>query len=226
MTLPPRVSVFVSLPTDDVMMLSVRRTMFVALIPIFPPSDNPADVLIVLFCISKLLPATSGLIRPSPALRKPDDSVVTVLPFMVMVEAVSSMLPSPTVALSVEPGELLKLCTDAEIVALFSVRVVASTVTLPPCPVLAALVSSGAILGWRRYRQGQAAGAPAEANRDVNMDIGETVQVEAWGSDGNASVKYRGALWRAAPAPDYTPATAGPHRIVEVVGSQLIVRKA
>lgn len=91
---------------------------------------------------------------------------------------------------------------------------------------VAAALSSAAILGWRRYRQGLVAGAPAEANRDVNMDIGETVQVEAWGSDGNASVKYRGALWRAAPAPDYTPASTGPHRIVEVVGSQLIVRKA
>ena len=91
---------------------------------------------------------------------------------------------------------------------------------------VAAVISSGAIIGWRRYRQGQVASAPAEANRDVNMDIGETVQVESWGSDGSASVKHRGALWSAAPAPGYTPTTPGPHRIVEVVGSQLIVRKA
>ena len=106
----------------------------------FPPSDSPAEVLIVLFCISKLSPATFGLMRISPALRKPDDSVVTVLPVMVMVEAVKPMLPSPTVALSVEPGELLKFFTEAEIVALLSAKFVASTVMLPPSPVLAALV--------------------------------------------------------------------------------------
>ena len=107
----------------------------------FPPSDNPAEVLIVLFCISKVFPGTGLLLMEiSPALLVPDDSVVTVLPVMVMVEAVKPMLPSPTVALSVEPGELLKFFTEAEIVALLSAKVVASTVMLPPSPVLAALV--------------------------------------------------------------------------------------
>ncbi len=92
--------------------------------------------------------------------------------------------------------------------------------------VVAALVSSGAILGWRRYRQGKAmANLPATANPDVILDVGQTVQVDNWGSDGTASVKHRGAQWSAAPAPGYAPVSTGPHRIVEVVGSQLIVRK-
>jgi membrane protein implicated in regulation of membrane protease activity len=91
--------------------------------------------------------------------------------------------------------------------------------------VVAAVVSGGSVLGLRRYKQGLPGSAPAEANRDVNLDIGETVQVDAWTGEGTASVKYRGATWTAAPAPGYTDTAAGAHRIVEVVGSKLLVHK-
>ena len=59
--------------------------------------------------------------------------------------------------------------------------------------VVAALFGGGAVYGWH-LRQGRRPAAPAaSANRDVNLDVGATVQVEAWNPDGTASVKYRGA---------------------------------
>lgn len=88
----------------------------------------------------------------------------------------------------------------------------------------AALVGGGAVLGWWAYRKRQPAATPAGANRDVNMDVGETVQVAGWNADGTASVKYRGAQWSVAHLPG-SELVAGPHRIVEVVGNRLIVDK-
>ena len=90
--------------------------------------------------------------------------------------------------------------------------------------VVAAVVGGGAIIVWRSYKLRQPAAPPASANRDVNLDIGETVNVENWRSDGTSSVHYRGAKWAVSLAPGAT-ATSGQHRIVEVVGSQLIVSK-
>src|SRR4051812_40866992 len=48
--------------------------------------------------------------------------------------------------------------------------------------VVAALVGGGAVTAWHLMRPRQPTG-PASANRDVNLDIGETVQVEAWNPD-------------------------------------------
>ena len=90
---------------------------------------------------------------------------------------------------------------------------------------VATVVGGAFMLACRSYKQRQPAALPAEANKDVNMDIGETVHVDAWHPDGDTSVKYRGAVWSVAPAAGYTPASPGTHHIVEVVGSQLIVRK-
>lgn len=90
--------------------------------------------------------------------------------------------------------------------------------------VLAALVGGGAVLVWHLKRPRAAAIRDAGANRDVNLDIGETVQVDAWDAHGSASVKYRGALWSAVAAPD-SPRVAGPYRIVEMRGSQLVIEK-
>jgi membrane protein implicated in regulation of membrane protease activity len=36
---------------------------------------------------------------------------------------------------------------------------------------------------------------PASSNRDVNLDVGETVVIEQWNTDGTAQVRYRGATW-------------------------------
>jgi membrane protein implicated in regulation of membrane protease activity len=90
--------------------------------------------------------------------------------------------------------------------------------------VMAALLSAGTVLGWRQYKKGQPASLPANFNRDVNLDIGETVQVETWNTDGTSTVKYRGANWAVASVAG-GPLNVGPHQVVEIVGSRLIVRK-
>lgn len=90
--------------------------------------------------------------------------------------------------------------------------------------VVAAFVGAGTVMGWRSYRKTQPLDAPAGANRDVNLDVGEIVQVDAWNPDGTASVKYRGAQWAVSNVSGGSLAT-GPHQVVEVVGSRLMVRK-
>ncbi|MDO9144145.1 NfeD family protein [Rhodoferax sp.] len=90
--------------------------------------------------------------------------------------------------------------------------------------VVAALLGGGCVLAWRSYKKHQPPALPAGANRDVNLDIGETLHIDAWNDDGTSTAKYRGATWSvtlrtgAASAP-------GLHRIVEVVGSRLMVEK-
>jgi membrane protein implicated in regulation of membrane protease activity len=87
---------------------------------------------------------------------------------------------------------------------------------------VAAVIGGGAVMGWNLFRQKNA--VATGANRDVNLDIGETVQVESWQPDGSASVKYRGAQWSAVLVPG-NPPSPGAHRIVEIRGSQLVLEK-
>ena len=89
---------------------------------------------------------------------------------------------------------------------------------------VAALVASGAVLGWRAYKMSVPSSRSANANPDVNLDIGATVQIDAWNPDGTANVKYRGANWTVSPEENH-PMTTGAHRVVGVLGSRLIVRK-
>jgi membrane protein implicated in regulation of membrane protease activity len=93
--------------------------------------------------------------------------------------------------------------------------------------ITAAVVGGGSVLLWRSIKQKQAAPLAAGVNADVNMDIGGTVQVAAWGADGTSTVSYRGAKWSVSHQNPQATAThsAGAHRIVEVVGSRLIVEK-
>jgi len=98
--------------------------------------------------------------------------------------------------------------------------------------VAAAVVGGGAVVVWHRWRQMRPAEPAASANRDVNMDVGQSVVVTQWESDGTARVRYRGADWTAQLHPDAVsdaaeqPATPGPYRIVSVEGSRLLVRPA
>ena len=91
--------------------------------------------------------------------------------------------------------------------------------------VAAALLGGGATFAWHLKRRRQPPAAPAESNHDVNLDIGQTVQVQSWNADGSARVQYRGAPWsvRLAQAGVATP---GPHIIVAVRGSELQVAPA
>ncbi len=88
--------------------------------------------------------------------------------------------------------------------------------------ILAAVVGGGAVALWHWRRAQHPSAARATANKDVNMDIGETVQVKHWDADRHTVVSYRGANWSATLAPG-VQADAGPHRIVEVLGNRLIL---
>jgi membrane protein implicated in regulation of membrane protease activity len=89
---------------------------------------------------------------------------------------------------------------------------------------LATVVGGGATVGWHFLKTRQATPAQANANSDVNPDIGSMVQVEAWNSDGTASVKYRGAQWAAIAAAG-SECTSGNYRIQEVHGNRLTIVK-
>lgn len=88
----------------------------------------------------------------------------------------------------------------------------------------AAVVGSAAVLGWRAFKRSRTPDLPASANHDVNLDIGETVQVDTWNPNRTAQVKYRGANWTVASV-ENEPLVPGEHQVVEVIGSRLIVQK-
>ncbi|MDR2852776.1 MAG: NfeD family protein [Burkholderiaceae bacterium] len=94
---------------------------------------------------------------------------------------------------------------------------------VPTQLVLAAIVSIASVFGWRHFGAKRST-LPARSNPDVNPDIGSSVFVEHWHDDGTATVRYRGASWKVA-ARAGASLVSGKHRIVEVVGSQLIVEK-
>lgn len=89
----------------------------------------------------------------------------------------------------------------------------------------AALVSALAVLVWYRLRRRVRATSSANANRDVNLDIGETVHVKHWDADGTARVKYRGASWAAASLGPQEAPSPGNYRIVEVRGNRLLLKR-
>lgn len=88
--------------------------------------------------------------------------------------------------------------------------------------VIAAVVGGGAVVLCYWYRRRRPGDPPARADRSVNLDIGEIVQIESWNPDGTASVRYRGAQWTAIHRPGTTP-RIGAHRVAELVGSRLLV---
>ncbi len=90
--------------------------------------------------------------------------------------------------------------------------------------VVAALVGGGAVIAWHFLRGKKMVGKNAEFNSDVNMDIGQTVQVDAWNPDGTTSVKYRGANW-AAHLQEGSGSGAGTYSVEQVIGSRLVLKK-
>ncbi len=87
---------------------------------------------------------------------------------------------------------------------------------------LAAIVGSGATALWHWSRKRHPHSAPARENRDVNLDIGVTVQVTEWAADRTARVTYRGAGWTARLQPGCA-AAPGLHEVIAVEGNWLVV---
>ena len=106
----------------------------------------------------------------------------------------------------------------------FAAAAVAAHLGLPLAGQLIALALIGggstALWHWRRAREPRS--APARENRDVNLDIGERLNVHTWADDGTTRVQYRGSTWTARRAPD-APAAAGEHRVVAVEGNWLVL---
>jgi membrane protein implicated in regulation of membrane protease activity len=88
--------------------------------------------------------------------------------------------------------------------------------------VVAALLGGGATVAWHFQRARAPRSAPFQSNRDVNLDIGEQVRVDAWSADGTARVHYRGAAWTARYGGNATP-LPGEYTIAAIEGSRLVV---
>ncbi|HOZ64896.1 MAG TPA: NfeD family protein [Burkholderiaceae bacterium] len=89
---------------------------------------------------------------------------------------------------------------------------------------VAAGIGGGAVVVWHQLRKKRASDPSARAMRSVNLDVGETVQIDSWSADGSATVKYRGANWTAIHRAGVSP-SAGAHRVSELVGNRLLVDK-
>lgn len=87
---------------------------------------------------------------------------------------------------------------------------------------VAALVAAVLIAGLRRTRFGKLRRGTAASDPDVNIDIGQELDVPAWDVNRCARVPYRGADWNVELAPDCA-AAPGRYRIVAVRGSTLVV---
>ena len=95
---------------------------------------------------------------------------------------------------------------------------------MPVQTIAAAVIGIVATTLLHRSRLGRQPRGNAARDKNVNLDIGESVMVDAW-RDGHARVMYRGALWDVDLGPGAQPQT-GDFRIVEVQGSRLIVANA
>lgn len=89
----------------------------------------------------------------------------------------------------------------------------------------AAVVGGGAVVVWHLMRRLRPKAAPAERNRNVNIDIGQRLHVTAWDAEGTARVPYRGAQWAVRFAGEGAPAP-GEFVIVALDGNELRVAPA
>jgi len=95
---------------------------------------------------------------------------------------------------------------------------------LPVQLIAAGMMGGTAIVGWQLWRKRYLNTPSARANRDVNLDIGQTVTVSAWEPDGTARIRYRGSDWTAQLQSAHLAREAGVFQIVAVEGSRLLVK--
>ncbi|HEY9460463.1 MAG TPA: NfeD family protein [Paralcaligenes sp.] len=88
--------------------------------------------------------------------------------------------------------------------------------------VAVALVAFVGLMVLRKTGVLKKAEVNAARNRDVNLDIGQLVEVESWSDDDTAQVWYRGANWQARLLKGAAK-QAGSQRIIEIQGSTLMV---
>ena len=91
--------------------------------------------------------------------------------------------------------------------------------------VVAAVVGGGTVVVWHWQRSNSPRPAHAQANSDVQMDIGETVKVTRWNPDATASVHYRGAHWTVVSADSAAELEPGFFKVTALSGNRLVVKK-
>lgn len=91
--------------------------------------------------------------------------------------------------------------------------------------VVASVAGLVSVAVWHQFKKRRPGDPSARAQRSVNLDVGEIIQVDVWLPDGSAQVKYRGAQWRVVQRPGNAP-VPGAYRVAELVGSSLLVDKA
>ncbi|MBY4594066.1 NfeD family protein [Ottowia caeni] len=122
----------------------------------------------------------------------------------------------------------LELFTGTFYLLMLSIGLVAGAVaahagaSLTTQLIAAAVVGGGAVLACYFARRRRPGDPSPRSERSVNLDVGEVVQVPGWNADGTAQIRYRGAQWTVIHRPGITP-QPGPHRVVELVGSRLLV---
>lgn len=90
---------------------------------------------------------------------------------------------------------------------------------------VAAVVGGGAVVLWHWKRSQSPKPAEPQANRDLQMDIGETVHVTQWNADATASVKYRGSQWAVVLADKDDAPQPGMFKVKQLDGNRLVVGK-
>lgn len=96
--------------------------------------------------------------------------------------------------------------------------------SLPMQLVSAAVLGSGAVAMLQKWRPRSSGNLPPQADADMNLDVGQTLQVDTW-TGPTAQVPYRGALWSVEifGRPTDEGPRPGRYRIREVVGNVLRV---
>lgn len=85
---------------------------------------------------------------------------------------------------------------------------------------VAALVGGGTVAAWHAYRIRKGMGSGGD---DLQLDVGEKVQVIAWAEDGTARVQYRGAAWTAIYDNPGVALQPGWHVIKGMQGNRLVL---
>ena len=91
--------------------------------------------------------------------------------------------------------------------------------------ICAAILSAAGAALVRKLRPLRKDAMPSQRNPDVNLDIGQSVQVEQWDANGRSRVPHRGAMWDVELIPG-EPAVPGRHLIREIDGSRLRLSRA
>lgn len=132
------------------------------------------------------------------------------------------LLAGAAVALELVTGTFYLLMLAVGLAAGALAAHLGASLTVQLCT--AAIAGGLTVVLWQFWRRRHPAALPASANQDVNLDVGQTVQIDQWAADGTGHTRYRGSDWVVVLEFPSAARTPGLHRIVAVQGSHLVVR--